>query len=575
MTGKLSKKPTRVLIDIIKKDRHDIGVLLVYTLIAGFLSLVIPIGAQALVNSLAAGVMVRPLVVLSLLVFIGLMLFGFFQVIQLIIVEKLQQRIFAKVSIQLSLHIPKIKLQELKKKYAPDMVNRFFDTMTLQKSFAKMLIHWPSAVLQIIIGLTIMWIYSIYLLVFSLFIIIFLFIIYKLGSGGIATSINESTEKYNVANWLEDLARCHFAFKMNAASTFINNKTDNLVLDYIKARRKHFKVIFRQYVSYYLFYALASTGILAIGGWLVIDHQLSLGQLVASELIIFNVLRSSETIMNFIDNYYDLIAGIEKIQSVLDLKTEKDEGELLQEEQIELRCKNLSFYYDEHKIIDNISFRIKPGQRVALIGKSGAGKTTLALLLSGALEPSSGNIFINNIDLTEYNLASLRSKIGIIGNTNEIFKGTVRENITIGNPNCSRQEIQKVVDLIKLNDDLDTFQNGIETELVNEGLNISLGQRLRILIARAMIKKPSFLILDEAFLSTDDETKSNIIDTLFDTNNKWTVLDISYDYDSVSKCDYIYALDNNIIVEQGTPQELFENNHSFVKKFFPDTRGDN
>lgn len=560
--------PIKLIISAFRDEKDGIYTMLSYTLLASLLSLVIPIGAQVLINSLAAGVMVSPLLVISFLVLLGLSLYGALQVAQLIIVEKIQQKIFANISIKLALHIPKIKLQELKKKYAPDMANRFFEIMTLQKSFAKMLIRWPSAVLQILIGLTLIWIYNIYLLAFSMIIILFMLSIYKLGNGGIKTSIQESTEKYSVADWLEDLARCHFTFKLNSSRDYVHNKTDRLILNYLYARKKHFKIILRQYITYYIFYIVASVGILAIGGWLVIEHRISIGQLVASELIIINILRSTEEIMNFIDNYYDLIAGLDKINSVLDLKTEKNIGENLTKNYFDIQCKNVSFCYDKTNVVENINLNIKPGQRIALIGKSGAGKTSLAYILAGALEPTHGNIYINNIDIRDYNLSNLRSKISIIGNVSEIFKGTVRENIIISNPNCSSEELFEVISLIGLDSDIQKFSNGLDTELVNEGLNISLGQRLRILIARAIIKKPNLLILDEAFLSVDEETKNKIITTIYDKDYAWSVIDISYEYASVIKSDYIYALENGHIIEHGAPQDLLSKQSSFVNAFF-------
>lgn len=555
-----------LILPFIKDDKEILGTLLSYTLLSSFLSLVVPVGAQVLINSLAAGVLVNPLVVISLLVFLGLILFSVFQIAQIVIVEKIQQKIFADISIKLAKHIPKIKLHELKQKYAPSIANRFFEIMTLQKSFAKMFLHWPSAVLQICLGLILIWIYNIYLVIFSIIILLFIISIYFLGKGGIETSINESSEKYNVADWLEDLARCTFTFKTINSKKFINEKLDHLILNYLQARKKHFNIILSQYITYYIFYIIASVGILVIGGWLVIDHKLSIGQLVASELIIINILRSTEIIMNFIENYYDLIAGIEKINYVLKMKSEKNTGLLLQKDYIDIKCENLSFGYSSKKILNDINLQIKRGQKVSLIGKSGTGKTSLGYLLSGALEPNEGRILVNDININEYDILHLRSKISIIGSTNEIFKGTIRENIIISNPDCSIEELNDVINLVGLNDDLKSFTDGLNTKLVNEGVNISLGQRLRILMARAMVKKPYLMILDEAFLSIDEQTKNNIINTLF--SSEFSILDISFDYDAISKSDYIYVIENKTIVEHGSPIELMSKPDGYFSKFF-------
>lgn len=565
------ESPVKLVIKFIKKEKDGLYTLLSYTLIAGFMSLVVPLGAQALVNSLAAGVLINPLLIITLFVFLGLLLYGMFQLAQIIIVEKLQQKIFAHISVKLALHIPQINLQELKQKYSPSMANRFFEVMTLQKSFAKICLHWPSAILQVCLGLVLIWIYNIYLVAFSIIILIFMTIIYILGKGSVNTSIKESSEKYNVAAWIDDLARCHFTFKTNKSKDFVNNKTDQLILKYLYARKQHFKIILRQYTTYYIFYAIASVGILAIGGWLVIDHKLSLGQLVASELIIVNILRATETVMNFIDSYYDLIAGVDKINYVLTLKTDKNKGELINHKYIDIKFKKVSFGYDKNLIFDNFNIHIKPGEKISFIGKSGIGKTSLTYIIYGALAPTDGNVYINDINIKEYDLTSLRSKISMIGSNNEIFRGTIRENITITHPYCSTDELNDVLSLTGLDEDLENLPDGLETNLVNKGLNISFGQRLKILIARAIIKQPYLIILDDIFLNVDENTKSTIIKALYDSKNKWTIIDTSYDYEAAIRSNYIYAIDNKNIIEHGTPQDLFSKPDSFVRRSFNDS----
>ena len=479
----VSKTPFQRLIDIINQDGRDLSILIVYTVFTGLLSLAIPLGAQALVNTIAAGMFLQPLAVLTFLVLVGLLFAGLLKVLQLILVEVLQQRIFARVALQLAHHVPRVKQSAFKDQYAPEVVNRFFDTVVIQKSWAKLLLDVPSSVLQILVGFTLMAIYSPYLFAFILFLMVAIVGIGILGIGGLKSSIRESTEKYRVAHWLEELARCHISFKMNGLPKFLTEKLDQHVVDYILARRKHFSIILRQISTSYMLYAFANTGVLAIGGWLVINQQLTLGQLVAAELVTLIVLAALETLLNRIDIFYDLLTSLDKLGNVTDLPAERTTGKPLPiyEKGALIDCQNLHFSYTPGQfILKDMNLSIKQGERVSLVGMSGAGKTTFAYLLCGLHEQTHGNIAINTMDIRDVNLNDLRKNVALVSNANDIFEGTIEDNIRLGRSNISHADLQWALEIVDLHKDLSRLPDGLQTELVSEGRNLSLGQRLRI-----------------------------------------------------------------------------------------------
>jgi len=545
---------------MLREDRVDVITLLAYTILTGILTLVIPLTAQFAVNTLTAGIMLQPLVVLSLAVLAALMFAGVLRLLKLALLERLQQRVFARVALILADRLPRIHHQALSNEYAPQLVNRFFDVITIQKSLAKLLLEGPTAMFQVLLGLLLMAFYSPYLLAFDIFLILFvIFVVMVLGIGGLRSSITESYEKYHVAEWLEELARCHRGFKMSGDHGFAMQRADQLILNYIEARKDHFRVLFRQAMGNYFFRAIASAGVLAIGGFLVVENQLTLGQLVAAELLIVGVLSGLEKLIRLLETVYDLLTGVDKVGHVTDLPVEREAGKPIPRSQnaVTVHCRGVGFsYLDGTDILSDLNLTINAGEHVSLVGESGAGKSTLASLLCGLHDPTHGIVQINGLDVREASLKSLRQVVSLVGDANEIFEGTVEENILIGREQIPYEEIQWALEVTQLSEELTRFPAGLQTKLVGEGRNLSRGQIQRLLIARAIVGHPKLLILDEAFTGIDENDKLQILSQLFAQERDWTILDISHDPEVVIRSSKIYVLAGGKIVEAGTPSEI-------------------
>lgn len=566
--------PTLRLIDLMAEEKKDLLLLVIYVVLVGLLSLAVPLAAQALVNTIAAGVFLQPLVVLTILVFVCLIFAGFLRLLKLSLLERLQKRVFAKVALQLAIHLPQVKHSALATIYAPQLANRFFDVITIQKTLSKLLIDAPSAILQIVIGLSLMAFYSPYLLAFDIFIILFLvFGLWILGFGGLKTSISESYQKYHVAEWLEEIARCQVGFKRFGMLPFAVERTDSLVLNYINARRKHFRVLYRQAFAHYIFRAVASAGVLAIGGWLVINRQLTLGQLVAANLIVVAVLAAIEKLFGLLEAYYDLLTAVDKVGYVTDLNVDEHYGNKLllkSDAGSSVVCRGLHYSYRQDvEVLAGLDLSVGAGEKISIVGKSGAGKTTLVGLLCGVLEPKHGVVMIDRIDVRDISFESLQSTVALVSSANEVFEGTIEENVLVGRENIAYADLVWALNVAQFSDYLHVFADGIKTKVVSEGRNLSRGQIQRLLLARAIVGRPRLLILDEAFTGVDEQDKIQILNELYSKEHNWTIIDISHDPEVVLRSAVIYVLENGKIIERVSFDGVQNAEHSALKKLFP------
>lgn len=574
----LSTPPVQRLVHLIQQEKQDLYILLVYVIFSGLLTLTIPVTTQVLVQIIAAGIFIQPLIVLSFALLLGLLIGGGIRVLEFFLVEVIQQRIFAGIALKLAEKIPLIQYQALLNRYAPELMNRFFDVVIVQKTLAKILLETPSSILQIIVGLLVMAFYSPVLLAFDvLFLTVFGVLCFLLGKGGIRTSIQESVEKYHIAGFLEDLARCHVSLKLDGDRQFLFQKADKIVLEYLVARKAHFKIVLRQTIVSYIFQALAATGILAIGGWLVINRQLTLGQLVASEVIIVLVLSAMEKLVNSFPSYFDLLASLDKVGYITDLpvderinNTEVMDSRLKDNKGLYVECKNLSYTYPNGPtVIQDLNFEVPPGAKVSLIGPSGEGKSTLGLIICGVLKPDKGLVYLNGIDCTQLSVSQIHSLTSFVSDQNDVIEGTLLENVTLGRPEVTLKEAQWALEVACLTEEITKMPGGLSTPVYSSGVNLSRGQIQRLMIARAIADKPRLLILDECFTGIDDATRTQVLNNLLGPDMPWTLLDISHDPNMVLQTDYAYVMNQGKIVAEGQPLELLTREEKAFVDLFP------
>ena len=550
--------PWRRLFELITEDRRDVAVLLVYTALSGLLALAVPRAAQAVVNSITAGAFLQPLVVLSALVLGGLTLRGAVQLIKLSLVELLQQRIFARVVLHLSEHLPLVRQSAVADGSLSEMANRFFDVLTIQKALSKVLLDGPSTALKVLLGLTLLGVYSPVLLGFDVALIIAVMVVLVgFGVGGVPTAIHESVQKYRVAHWMEELGRCHLGFKLLGAPLSLLHRADAAVVDYLNARNAHFVITFRQAFGSVVLQAVVSAGVLAIGGWLVIERKLSVGQLVAAELVVLSVLTGLEKLVRLAEDVYDLVAALDKVGHLCEMPVERRAGLTVPVWPAggHLRLSGVRFAYGPSEIVGGLDLEIVAGQRVALLGASGAGKSTLVALTAGLIEPTHGSVQVNGVEVRQADLSVLRRIMGVVGDRHEIFEGTIEENLLMGRPGFTRSDLEWALDIAQLAPEIRRLPEGLETRLVSEGRNLSRGQVQRLLIARAVLARPQLLVMDEVFGGIEPVIKHRILDAL-ESLKETTLVFVTHHADVALRCQLVHVLEKGVIVESGSPGQL-------------------
>ena len=279
--------PWQRLLRLLRADKREIGHIYLYALVGGAISLSVPLGVQAIINLISGGQIATSWGVLIAFVTIGVGFTGALQVMQLALAENIQQRLFARSALEFAYRIPRIKYEAAGGRYLPELVNRFFDTISVQKGLAKLLLDLPLALLQIVLCLILLAIYHPFFIVFGLLLLLLLGLIFRFtGQRGLASSLEESTFKYKVAYWLEELGRNQDTFKMVGRTDLPITRTDELVHGYVNARRTHFRVLLGQYSALVAFKVITTVGLLALGGLLVMNEQMNLGQFVAAEIVI-------------------------------------------------------------------------------------------------------------------------------------------------------------------------------------------------------------------------------------------------------------------------------------------------
>lgn len=545
--------PLQRFYNLLALDRKDIYQLFFYAIFAGLISLSLPLGIQAIINFIQSGRVSVSWIVLIFLVVTGVALVGILSYMQLRITENLQQKIFVRSSFEFAIRLPKIKFEELYNTYPPELANRFFDTITIQKGTSKLLIDFSAALLQIVFGVILLSLYHPYFILFGIMLIILLYFIFKLSfKSGLETSLKESKYKYKVASWLQEMARNNYSFRNQVNFDYGLQKNDYIVNDYLNYREKHFNVIKRQFTQLIIFKTIITASLLSIGGFLVVSQQMNIGQFVAAEIIILLVINSVEKIILGLETFYDVLTSVEKIGQVTDLQLEEEfenESTNYCYTDITLETEKLQFNFPDSKnaTINAISLKIEQGERIIVTGENGSGKTTLIRILSGLLKPTSGSFYINDNTFKKIDLKQYRSQIGSIIYGESPFEGTCLENITFNNKNISQEDLKWAIDGVQLAPFIKSLPQSLDTPIFPEGRQLSSSNAQKILLARSIIHKPKILFYEDPTDTMDDKVANAIIDFITAEKNKWTIIVSSKNPYWKTKCNREIIMQNGLI----------------------------
>lgn len=514
---------------LLKPDKLEIRNVYVYAIFTGLIQLTLPIGIQAIINLIQGGAVSASWFLLVFLVVGGIALGGILQINQMRITENLEQKIFTRAAFEFAYRIPRIRLAVLLKKYAPELMNRFFDIVSIQKALSKILIDFSSALIQVLFGLILLSFYHPFFILFGIFLVFMVYIIIRLtAQRGLDTSMEESKRKYEIAHWLQEVAKANYTFKLAGKTDLPLEQVNETSAKYVKARDAHFSILIKQYGLMVVFKVLVALGLLLIGGILVIEQQMNIGQFVAAEIIILLVINSVEKmVMNF-ETIYDVLTSLEKIAQVTDLEMDPETGMTLSNSDagLAVSLEDVRFQYpdEQREALRNIDLTIASGERIWISGQNDSGKSTLLYLMAGLFPPSSGSLSINDIPIQNYHPELLRSSIGGYLRDESLFEGTLLENITLGREKATFENVSWAVKALGLASALNRLPMGFDTKIHPHGRQFSKSTVAKILIARAIVDKPRLLLLENSFSVFSDLDRMKILEFLLDKKHPWTVV---------------------------------------------------
>jgi len=540
---------------LLNLDRKDVSAVYAFAILAGLVQLSLPLGIQTIISFVMAGSISTSIVVLIVLVVTGVFLYGLLQVRQMQIIEKIKQKIFTRYSFEFADRIPKLDIEKLDNYYLPELVNRFFDTISLQKGIEKILLDIPTALIQIVFGIVLLSFYHPVFIGFGSVLLLLLYIILRNTlPNGFSASMEASDYKYKTASWLEEISRSIKSFKYSRGTSLNVEKTDALVTSYLNSRTTYFNILLAQFWSLIGFKVVITAAMLIVGVVLLVDQQINIGQFIAADIVIITVMNSIEKLIINLDNVYDSLTSIEKMDKVTGAETEKSGTELISKtgEAIRVRFVNVNYRYpDGANVLQNVSFVLNPGEKLCIMGNSGSGKSTALRLLTGAFRNFEGSVLINDIPIGNYSVGSLRASTGILLSQQDIFQGTLWENITMGNKDITVAEITDTLKLCGLADFLESLPDGLDTALDPTGKRLPMKIRQGILLARALVGHRKLVLLEDPFHGLEEKNKQEVLSFLKNDQDS-TVIITSTDSEVAKNCDKVLYLNRGVAESFGS-----------------------
>lgn len=539
------------LFKYVTKEKKDVTNIYFYAILNGLVQLSVPLGIQSIVSFVMGATMATSIYILIAFVVLGTWLVGYFRLKVMQIIEKIQQKIFVEFSVAFAEKLPKVNLSDTKKYYLPELVNRFFDTQNLQKGISKILLEIPTALIQILFGILLLSFYHPWFLVFGALVIICVILIFRFTmESGIKSSIGESDKKYIVASWLEDIAASIKTFKLNSKTEVHLRGIDERVVDYLDDRTSHFRVLVIQYKTIIAFKVIITLLMLVIGTYLLVNQQLNIGAFIATEIVVLSIMMAVEKLIISLESYYDVIAALAKLNKVTDLPEEKM-GEITFEHQnsgFEIEFKDVNFAFNDYqKILENINFKIPENTISIISGKLGSGKSLLLNMMTGFYEATSGSIMFDKIPLKNIDKISLRNQIGMYLEDMTIFKGSVYENIILGNNSTTAEQILDLCEEIGIDNFSSQFSNGFFTEISETDTEISFSSKKKILLLRALVGGKRLLILEDPLDGMNDGFKTKMTKYLLKLKETTTIVIVSENQTLIDNADKQFHIEDKTI----------------------------
>ena len=553
------------------RERRDIALVFGYATLAGLFSLALPLSVQQIVQLVSGRMLLQPTYILVGFVLLGTVGVGVLQLMQLSVVEAIQQRVFARVALEFAFRVPRLRYDVALREDLPEVMNRFFETVTIQKSLSKLLLDLATALLTVAFGLVLLTLYHPYFTFFSAALVLALGLLFwTTGSRGLSTSINESKYKYKVVHWLEEMARANTAFKFAGRSSLPVERTDALVSGYLKYRNAHFRVLVHQVVGLVAFRTVVVGTLLVLGIALVTSNQITLGQFVASEIVIVTVLAGVEKLVVSLETVYDMLTSVDKLGHVADLPLEPSGGLVLPDRRrrgMGVTMRHLAYHYapGAAPALDGVTLAIRPGERVGITGYEGSGQTTLLRVLSGLLDGYHGAVAVDGVPLRDLDRGAYRGAVGQLLSATDLFDGTVEENVAVGRPGVTPHDVLTALREVGLAEWVQEQPLGLRTPITNGGRALHSHVIARLLVAQGIVGHPRMVLVDDYFQNAEPDCRHELVRCLTNRAEPWTLVIVSHDPAFLSACDRVVVLADGRISREG-PFETLAQESAFVRR---------
>jgi putative ABC transport system ATP-binding protein len=542
---------------ILAKDSYFIKIAAIYGVVISLLSLAIPLSVQLLINSVSYTAMMQPVFFLGITLFLFLGFWAFLNATRFYVTEIFQRKFFSRMAAEVGLSLLDAEYKTFEESNQTEMVNRFFEAINIQKTIPKLLTKTFAVILQAVAGLLLVTFYHPIFLVFSLLIILCVWMIWSsYYKESLKSSFYESRRKYDIAGWLEDIARGHSIFKSQNGHDYAKFKIDFLTGLYLKDRKTHFRNLFSQVLLLLALYVVASVLLLVIGGWLILKGQLTVGQLVAAELVLSVSLYGISQLGKDFEGFYDLVASCEKLSQFQNIPSDKKGGDPVPENDWHISFKDVSYKNRQHSYLFN--FDIHDGQNYAIFSEGFSIRSLVIDMIHGFTEPHHGIIELNGKNLIDYDLYEYRAKIGVIDDS-PLIEGTVGEYLSLGSKGISKPEIVdvlKILDLEKVI--LRDNEEGLNLRVIPSGWPFSETEKLLLKTARILLLKPEIIIITEIFDILAPEVRAKLLRYLAKDHSS-SVLYFT------SRNESLEHFDSYLLIER--TQSLFFNSSEEIVKF--------
>lgn len=547
--GSLLRDTVARLTLLLRLERKILALIISYALAIGLFSLIVPLTVQELVNTFAYAVQPVMLVTLTGIMALTLVFIGGLKVLQTRSLEILVQRLYTRIALAFTQQLPRFKDESFSPRYA----NYFFEAEFMPRALVAMLVELINVGVGGMVGMTLLVFYHPYFLIYNFLLCAgFMTAIAVLSQGGLRITMKVSDLHYQTVNWLQDIADNMAHLKATVSAPLLVKHTDELVHAYVKARKTRSDILHRQYKGAMVWQALGHSGLIGIAGWLLSIGQITLGQFVASEVVVGTLMVGFDTVARRVYAMFYVFTSLSELAFAFshpkDMESTKVSVPLPDPtlHGVRVTCNNVSFSYPnaDAPLFRDFNMEVAPGEKVAIFSNSSKGKTTLSRVLAGLYTPTAGVVRYNGVDLRDLDMDSINACRGLILDSQlSLFEGTLEENITLGRPSITYEDLRWALRFVDLEEEVDAMPLGLKSPVRGRGKSYSSGQILRILVARAIITRPQILILDGTLHSMQPATREVILRRLCSKEEPWSVIFVSNDPSLKAHVDRRLVLD--------------------------------